>query len=280
MAGIKKEEKMSDNDKAIATVMAESPMLYQPQTVVKDATNAATVLMQVVEDKKLYQQIGQKKHLEFEPWQMIGAFFGATPVVEWVRPIVTDGITFGYEARVQIVNAQGRPISAAEGDCRTEEPNWAHKPLFQLKSMAQTRAAAKALRMAFAWVAVLGGYSPTPAEEMIAEKRAEVDSRRAANPTPPRGRLKTDTARNPDIPPVQDAAKRARWDSLVSQSPMSIQEANAWLQKQFGGMFSEIAFSYQDQAIRMLEEKLEAHKNKPDRLPFEPEGTAETPDEE
>lgn len=39
-------------------------------------------------------------------------------------------------------------------------------PLFQLKSMAQTRACAKALRNVLAWVAVLAGYKPTPAEEL------------------------------------------------------------------------------------------------------------------
>ena len=39
-------------------------------------------------------------------------------------------------------------------------------PLFQLRSMAQTRAAAKALRNALAWVVVLAGYKPTPAEEL------------------------------------------------------------------------------------------------------------------
>jgi len=35
-----------------------------------------------------------------------------------------------------------------------------------LSSMAQTRAGAKALRNRFAWVVVLAGYRPTPAEEM------------------------------------------------------------------------------------------------------------------
>lgn len=39
-------------------------------------------------------------------------------------------------------------------------------PQFQLRSMAQTRAGAKALRNALAWVVVLAGYKPTPAEEM------------------------------------------------------------------------------------------------------------------
>lgn len=39
-------------------------------------------------------------------------------------------------------------------------------PMFQLKSMAQTRACAKALRNVLAWVVVLAGYKATPAEEL------------------------------------------------------------------------------------------------------------------
>jgi hypothetical protein len=39
-------------------------------------------------------------------------------------------------------------------------------PLFQLRSMAQTRACAKVLRNVLAWVVVLAGYKPTVAEEL------------------------------------------------------------------------------------------------------------------
>lgn len=39
-------------------------------------------------------------------------------------------------------------------------------PLFQLRSMAQTRAGSKVARMNYSWVAVLGGHSATPAEEI------------------------------------------------------------------------------------------------------------------
>jgi len=40
-------------------------------------------------------------------------------------------------------------------------------PLFQLRSMAQTRACAKAFRNVLAWVVVMAGYKPTPAEELL-----------------------------------------------------------------------------------------------------------------
>jgi len=46
-------------------------------------------------------------------------------------------------------------------------------PLFQLASMAQTRANAKVLRNVLAWVVVLAGYRPTPAEELDVEARNE-----------------------------------------------------------------------------------------------------------
>lgn len=42
-------------------------------------------------------------------------------------------------------------------------------PLFQLRSMAQTRAASKVCRLNYSWIAVLGGYAPTPAEEINLE---------------------------------------------------------------------------------------------------------------
>jgi hypothetical protein len=46
-------------------------------------------------------------------------------------------------------------------------------PLFQLESMSQTRAMAKALRSCYAWVVVLAGYASTPAEEMDGVIEAE-----------------------------------------------------------------------------------------------------------
>jgi hypothetical protein len=59
-------------------------------------------------------------------------------------------------------------------------------PLYQLASMAQTRANAKALRNVLAWVAVLAGYKPTPAEEMpVAGPSAPETVEAPARPVPP-----------------------------------------------------------------------------------------------
>jgi len=48
-------------------------------------------------------------------------------------------------------------------------------PLFQLRSMAQTRACAKALRNVLAWVVVLAGYKPTVAEELTGDEEPPKD---------------------------------------------------------------------------------------------------------
>ena len=50
--------------------------------------------------------------------------------------------------------------------CMDDEKKWKDSPAFQIRSMAQTRAAAKCLRNVLAWVVVMAGYAPTPAEEM------------------------------------------------------------------------------------------------------------------
>ncbi len=56
-------------------------------------------------------------------------------------------------------------------------------PLFQLASMAQTRANAKVLRNVLSCVAVLAGYRPTPAEEMTEETAAALVPHGSETPT-------------------------------------------------------------------------------------------------
>lgn len=67
-------------------------------------------------------------------------------------------------------------------------------PLFQLRSMAQTRSSSKAIRNAMGWVVVLAGYRPTPAEELPVEEVPNTPQAPAAAPAaaekPKKGRGK------------------------------------------------------------------------------------------
>ena len=145
-----------------------TPAKLSPQEQVDKASEMARVLQDVVNQANLSKDFGgQKDHLEYEAWQTIGQFFNCTPVTEWTKPISEGDKIVGWESRVKVVNVEGRIIAAAESMCMRDEPNWKTKPNYALRSMSQTRAAGKALRSVFAFVAVLAGYSATPSEEMM-----------------------------------------------------------------------------------------------------------------
>ena len=143
-----------------------------PEKVLNFARKAATALTGIIQQKKHKVIINKEQYLEFEDWQTIARFYGTTVGIEWTKPRFQEGTTnniiLGYEAKA-IVYKNGQIISSAEASCLRNETNWKTKPEFQLKSMVQTRAMAKALRNVFAWVVVLAGFKPTPAEEMNEE---------------------------------------------------------------------------------------------------------------
>lgn len=135
-----------------------------PEIVLSEAQRAARALADVVSKKKKPVIMNGEQYLEFEDWQTVGKFYDVTAYVVSTKPIEI-GDAKGFEARATAVK-NGVEISAADAMCMNDEPNWKHKPSFQLRSMAQTRACAKALRNVLAWVVVLAGYRATPAEEI------------------------------------------------------------------------------------------------------------------
>jgi len=148
------------------TIPAPLVKYQDPEHVLEFAQRAATALTKIISRRPNKLMIRGQQYLDFEAWQTLGRFFGISAGIEWVRPAYNENKAFGFESRA-IVRQAGDIISSAEASCFSDEPNWKGKPTFQLKSMSQTRACAKALRTTLAWVVVLGGYSPTPAEEMI-----------------------------------------------------------------------------------------------------------------
>lgn len=144
----------------------ELAMYREPSVVLEEAKKAARALSDVIANKKKPVIINNEQYLEFEDWMTVARFYGITAKVISTSPI-SFGEVQGFEARaVALLVKTGEEISAAEAMCLNDESNWKNRPLFMLRSMAQTRACAKALRNVLAWVVVLAGYKPTPAEEM------------------------------------------------------------------------------------------------------------------
>jgi len=157
-----------------------------PAEVLKEAQRAAIALKTVVEQTGAVIQLGNSKHLKSEAWQTLGHFYGlaATTPEEKTR-FVQFGDVVGFESEAELVHiATGRVVSKATSMCLSDEDRWSTRPkyewkagkktkigdekvpLFQLRSMAQTRAISRVHANVLKWVVVLAGYNPTPAEEM------------------------------------------------------------------------------------------------------------------
>lgn len=190
-----------------------------PEVVIEEARKAAKVLTDVLKAKPNKVMMNGEQYLEFEDWQTVARFYGATAKVKETEFINYGGVN-GFLAKAVVVRADGAEISAAEAMCMNDEEKWSNRtkyayayvladgskseeeptkdqivwvdnpkkpgkkmpkrervavgevavPLFQLRSMAQTRACAKALRNVFAWVVVLAGYKAVVAEELTGDE--------------------------------------------------------------------------------------------------------------
>lgn len=165
-----------------------------PADVLNDATRAAKALQQVIAGKAKPVTFNGEIYLEFEDWQTCARFYGMTAKGTGTQ-YVQFGDVHGFKATADVLDRDGHVLSSAESMCLNDEKMWRSRPqyewrdnghggrekikvgeepvpLFQLMSMAQTRACAKALRQVLAWVVVLAGFRPTPAEEMTTTAQA------------------------------------------------------------------------------------------------------------
>lgn len=163
-----------ENEVVVASeVKFDLALARAPKQVLAEAQDAAKALQTVISTRKNAVKFNGKHYLSFEDWQTCGRFYGVTAKIVSTEPCEMDGVK-GFIAKAEAINTQtGQVISAAESMCMNDEPNWSKKPLFQLRSMAQTRAAAKSLRNCLAWVVVLAGYEPSVAEEMTGDEHDE-----------------------------------------------------------------------------------------------------------
>src|SRR3989304_418813 len=149
-------------------VVKADEIILSPSVSLERAEAVAQSLKKYLDQRKgLVMKIGPSEHLRFEAWDFLGSRFGIDPSIvrtEYVPPSETR--PEGFNAVAELVRFQtGEALGVrAEAFCGRDEQNWAKKPLFQLESMAQTRACSKVSRLALSWIVVMGGYQPTPAE--------------------------------------------------------------------------------------------------------------------
>lgn len=131
---------------------------------VRQARGAAKALRSFVRSHP--EQVVDKKYLCVESMQFLGALLGCTAIIAKTEEFSDLQDVQGFIAVAHVRDAGGQVLSGGEAACMRNEPDWSDRPSFQLRSMAQTRAIAKAFRNLFAWVVVMAGFQPTPAEEI------------------------------------------------------------------------------------------------------------------
>jgi hypothetical protein len=221
----KRRNKVS-NDLEVYEQRSDLAINRAPETVLAEAKMAAKSLTDVIANKKKPVIFNGEQYLEFEDWQTVGRFYGVTAKVMSTEYVDFGGVV-GFQARAVIVRQDGMEISAAEAMCLSDEPNWSKKPLFQLRSMAQTRACAKALRNVLAWVVVLAGYKATPAEEMTGNEHTkppiQKPQEKGATPAPPSG-----------SEPVINEKQAKRFYAIGKSTGATDDTLKAWLLKNYG----------------------------------------------
>jgi hypothetical protein len=140
-----------------------------PVEVLEAAKRVAGALKAELDAAGMVLQISGREHVRVEGWATLGAMVGVTTSIVWSRPVEN-----GWEARAEVRTLDGRLVGAGEAMCTRDERNWARRDAYALRSMAQTRAASKALRIPLAFVMTLSGYSGTPAEEVPESEPAPV----------------------------------------------------------------------------------------------------------
>lgn len=133
----------------------------EPAQVIAKVSSIADALKSVIVKQGLVKRIRQKNYVMCEGWTLLGTIIGVYPVLEWTREI-----EHGWEARVVARTRDGAVIGAAEAQCTRKEEAWANRDDYALRSMAQTRATSKCLRMPLGFVMSMAGYEATPFEEM------------------------------------------------------------------------------------------------------------------
>jgi hypothetical protein len=219
---------------AVAYEQGLSVKLYMdPEQVLADAMKAAVALKKVIDGKDKPVIFNGEKYIEREDWGTVAKFYGCTAQTIETR-YVEFGDVKGWEAVAVCLDSRQNIISRAESMCLNDEDNWGlvtarewvdrlddkgqkvwdpkggrnktggyirdqvetkkAKPMFQLRSMAQTRAEAKVLKSVFGYVVVLAGYKPSVAEEMTGNEQPRNDADPQDDTSTPEGKKTTVTS--------------------------------------------------------------------------------------
>ena len=144
--------------------MSDELSIQSPAWQMSRANEVANVCAQIVKARTI--KLGKGQYLKNDGWLSLAVAHGCVASARDVQKIEGGFRAIGEVKRID----SGVVIASAEGFCGDDEPNWATKPEYARRSMAQTRATSKACKTAFAHCVLLidPAISTTPADEVPA----------------------------------------------------------------------------------------------------------------
>lgn len=170
------EQEVQQADISLGALQASSP-----KALVEGASAIANELAGVVKKQGLSVNIQGRAYVKVEGWTTLSTLMGVMP--REVETTEQDGV---YVAVIELVKMNdGQVLSRASAECGADKP-WNTRAKYARRSMAQTRATAKACRLAFSWIMSLAGYATTPYEEVqdITPQNGNAQSRTEAAQEP------------------------------------------------------------------------------------------------
>jgi len=220
---------------------------HSPREVVTVASEIARALAAVIEDRRLYVTLSGRRYVKCEGWTTLGAMCGVMPCEVALEE--HDGI---FTAVVELRRiADGGVIARASAECGAPDelstsgkPTWSSRPRYARRSMALTRATAKACRLAFSWILVLAKFEPTPAEEMSGADEGD--------PVPPRAAPQA-TVRRVEGAGLISKAQQKRFFAIAQAQGWTTPALKDWLQGYGYTTSSQIPVGEYDRLIKALE---------------------------
>jgi len=138
---------------------------HNPVEALQTAQKLVGYMQQQCTGPAYISNIQGRQYPKVEWWTTAGASLQLFPVEESCRRIDRRDGSYGYEAKIGVYRS-GQLVTRGSAICMNSENNWGNRDEYAVRSMAITRATAKAYRIGLSFLAVLAGLEPTPSEEV------------------------------------------------------------------------------------------------------------------
>jgi len=162
-------------------VPARVEPVEEPRTALARFVEAARLAKEVIEKAGFEIEVAGRRYITAQGWSVLGSLFGLSVRITTIRHEEDKDGKPRVIAYCDVLR-NGRVIGGAVGVADYSEatyrkdPGWENRPYSHLVSLAQTRAARKALQLLLSHIVALAGYEPEEAPET--EEREEKEKTR------------------------------------------------------------------------------------------------------